>query len=683
MIFRFWICALALLVLPSARIALAATPTPGEMATASRWVETTLLAADSRKPFSFVYGAKDSQSLLKTWPHVTAVRQLDANRRQHRLAWTDPATHLEVRCVATEYADFPAVEWVLWFKNTGQADTPILESILPLDGIFTAGEQPGPFTLYYARGSHQRSDDFQPLETSLFVTGEQVVLDSFGGRSSDSYLPFFNLAKPKEDGIIISVGWTGQWSAVFRRGGPANILAQSGMEATHLKLATGEEIRSPSSLLVFWSGPGRMRGQNLLRALLREHYSPAPGGRRVVPPIALSPHAEFSFERCNAKAMLDGIEIIAGKKLPIDTWWIDTGWFNLVDKNWATSVGNPDPDAIRYPEGLRPIGEAAHRHNLKFLLWFEPERVMPETWLWRNHRSWLLEPPPNLPFELRYMRKSGFHLLDLGNPAALAWLKQKIGGMIGEAGIDVYRHDFNMYPLEYWRWNEPADRQGMREIKFVMGLYDFWDDLLRRYPNLLIDNCASGGRRIDHEMLRRSLPLWRSDMAWDDIDAVQSMQHALSLWLPITGMGSNSVDPYNFRSGMGAHFDLVLKYLADPNSLDAARPLLEQYAAIRHLYQAEYYPLTPYSLQRGVWMAWQFDQPATGEGLVQAFRREDSSVASSTYRLSALSPGATYEIRNLDEPAPLRATGKQLMETGLTIHLAKPRSAAVLTYRRQ
>jgi hypothetical protein len=66
-------------------------------------------------------------------------------------------------------------------------------------------------------------------------------------------------------------------------------------------------------------------------------------------------------------------------------------------------------------------------------------------------------------------------------------------------------------PLPYWRANDAPDRQGMAEIRHVEGLYEFWNDLLRRHPGLVIDNCASGGRRIDLETISRSIPLWRSD----------------------------------------------------------------------------------------------------------------------------------------------------------------------------
>jgi len=69
----------------------------------------------------------------------------------------------------------------------------------------------------------------------------------------------------------------------------------------------------------------------------------------------------------------------------------------------------------------------------------------------------------------------------------------------------------------------------------------FWDELRRRHPGMLIDNCASGGRRLDVESLRRSVPLWRSDYRFRD-DRHQGMTYGLSFWIPYHGTGASGND---------------------------------------------------------------------------------------------------------------------------------------------
>jgi alpha-galactosidase len=303
---------------------------------------------------------------------------------------------------------------------------------------------------------------------------------------------------------------------------------------------------------------------------------------------------------------------------------------------------------------------------------------MADTWLYKAHPDWLLS-PSNLPPEQQYQSRDGFYLLNLGNEDALAWLKGKTSEMIGSIGIDIYRHDFNMYPLNYWRNEEAPDRQGMNEIRYITGLYDYFDTLLHNHPDLLIDNCASGGRRLDFEMLRRTIPLWRTDLCWDNV-AEQCMTYGLSLWMPLHGVGSVSLDPYDFRSGMGTNFTTALDY-NDPAIWTTAIELLNQYKSIKHLFEGDFYPLTPYNTSQDAWIAWQFDRPDLGEGMVQAFRREKSIHESIQLNLIGLDPDARYFVKNIDVNDSEEMTGCELMDNGLDIYIENCPGAEVFIYK--
>ena len=97
------------------------------------WVQEHLLNPESRPPFSFVYGRHASESLLKEWPRTTVTKQLDSNRTEHTVVWTDPKTHLRVHFSAVVYADSHVVEWNIHFANDGNVDTLVLEDIQALD----------------------------------------------------------------------------------------------------------------------------------------------------------------------------------------------------------------------------------------------------------------------------------------------------------------------------------------------------------------------------------------------------------------------------------------------------------------------------------------------------------------------------------------------------------------------
>ena len=114
-----------------------------------------------------------------------------------------------------------------------------------------------------------------------------------------------------------------------------------------------------------------------------------------------------------------------------------------------------------------------------------------------------------------------------------------------------------------------------------------------------------------------------------------------------------------------------------------AKAAFDECRKIAPMMLADYYPLTPYSLQLDQWIAWQFDRPEEGDGVVQAFRRDRCNEAVQTYRLRGLDPAAAYEITNFDVTGSIRSSGKDLMEKGLAVEIRDQPGAAVIVYKRQ
>ena len=359
-------------------------------------------------------------------------------------------------------------------------------------------------------------------------------------------------------------------------------------------------------------------------------------------------------------------------------------WINAVTADWALTVGNFEPDPMRYPNGLRPVADAARRAGLRFLMWFEPERAMPNTWMFENRLNWLIRPPPGMPFNPNYMFDDGFHLVNLGIPEARAWLRQKISSMIGEIGVDIYRQDFNMYPLYYWRSQDAPDRAGITEIRYVMGLYELLDGLKEDHPNLIIDICASGGRRIDFEMLKRGFALTRTDKLWSP-SVQQNHTYGISRWIPITGIGADSSEPkliYGVRSGMGVHAVFPFNGFArsDETTWATYRHVLDEVVSLREHFLGDFSPLTPPPGGEDSCVAWQFHREELGTGLVQLFRRESCPNDVLSVRLKGLIGSREYLLKDLDNNSTWRLTGDQLMAQGLTVRLPLTRTAKSITF---
>ena len=159
-----------------------------------------------------------------------------------------------------------------------------------------------------------------------------------------------------------------------------------------------------------------------------------------------------------------------------EAFWLDAGWYaeaadHATGKNWYNTVGNWKPDPERFPAGFKPISDYIHeKADAKFMVWFEPERVYKGSQWERQHPEWMLA------------AGGDNRLLNIGIPDACKWLSQTIGNFLEENGIDYYRQDFNIAPESIWLANDTEGRRGMTEVKYIMGLYDYWDYLLTRFP---------------------------------------------------------------------------------------------------------------------------------------------------------------------------------------------------------
>ena len=619
----------------------------------------------SNLPFSFIYGGCGSDDLLTAWRKTSQTEKLDNHRTGHTLTWADKASGLEVRCVALEYADFPAVEWTVYFRNTGKKNTPILANIQAMDAQIER-EAKGEFVLRYGKGDTSRADLYQPVMETLSPKIRRRLAPA-GGRPTNGAFPYYNLQTPG-GGMFLAVGWPGQWAASFIRDEDRGLRIIAGQELTRLYLKPGEEIRTPLIALLFWRGDDGRVAQNLWRRWMIAHNLPRTADGKLPPPIL---HGNTSLEfnemlGANEENQKYFIDRYREEKVAITFWWMDAGWYPCRGQWWNT--GTWTPDKTRFPNGLRAISDHARKKGIKTLVWFEPERVTGGSWLGKNHPEWLL----------------GGRLLNLGDPKARKWLTDHVDRTIREQGIDLYRQDFNMDPLGCWRGSDGPDRQGIAENLHVQGYLAYWDELRRRHKGLIIDSCASGGRRNDLETMRRAVPLHPTDFNYGHLPAKQAFHQSLLEWIPYFGSNTvpvGKVDPYAIRSGYAMSVTLGYDLRRKDLDCDTLRKLTGEWRSIVELFYGDYYPLTPYSLGEEKWIAWQFHRPKKGDGVVQAFRRTRNAEPVKILRLGGLDPDAKYEITDTDAGTSRTIGGKELTAKGLSVKIKGRGGAVVLIYK--
>ena len=628
------------------------------------WFQEQLAGVKATLPFSFTYDGQPSAKWLAEWPGKVESKRLDDARTQHVLCWTDPKSGLEVRCVAVDYTDFPAVEWTVYFTNGGDKDTPILEQVMGLDAAVAPPRSVNQVVLHRLNGAPSAVDDWMPFDQPL-AAGKRIDFAATAGRSS-TVSPWFNVDWGS-GGIITAIGWSGQWcaSVEFKDG---RIRTRAGMQNLRTVLHPGERVRSTRILQLHWQGGDQFRGYNLFRQAMLTHIMPRIGGQLVVPPIVHLSTSFYELNDSNEKNVLSHLESIKG--LGFEMFWLDAYWtgpngFPNSMGNYGFPIERVEPND-RFPNGLKVIGDTVEAEGLGFVLWFEPERVASDTFIAREHPEWVIN-----------------SLFNLGIPEARRFMTDYLNAAIKAYKVSCLRIDYNIDPLGPWQAMDAKDpsRTGMTEMRYVEGLYQMWDDILRANPKLFIDNCASGGRRIDLETMSRSIPLWRSDNTCDMLDhqaktvalaAIknQVMSGGLNRYVPFSTVGQMGATPYLFRSG----FNAGIAFSEDVRPNNYPRDLLKQGIAegkrIRKYFFGNFYPLVESGVDARGWCVLQYHRPEQGDGMIMAFRREQAPDRTRVCELREINPAASYRVtryRAYEPEAPLVMKGVDLQKLEIAI----------------
>lgn len=630
-------------------------------------------------PFSFVYDGIPSKDFIGKWNFsAEPVAESEPGVVAYAYTWTDKRTKLEVVCQLKAYPAYNAVEWVLHFTNGGAADSPALQAVKVIDVDFR-DDSSDRITLHYADGTHVSKADFHPRKKVL-APGESLQISPESGRSSDNAFPFFNIESASGQGAMVAVGWSGTWYADFQGHAKNSVSLASGMKWLDTYLHADESIRTPSICLLFWKGEDRMVGHNLFRRFIVEQQTPKINGKPARFPISASFNYGDPFP-CNEYTCLTADYAVAiinrykQFKLTPEVFWLDAGWYAHSgdvenNKNWSNTVGNWTIDSVRFPDGLKPISDAAHRAGAKFMVWFEPERVIKESDWGVNLRKWMLD-----------AKGTDAYLFDLGNKEARDWLCRFIGDFMEANGIDYYRQDFNMTVDNFWAENDEPGRRGIREIRHIEGLYAFWDYLLERFPESIVDNCASGGRRIDFESMKRSAPMWRTDYHYGEPVGYQTHTYGLNFFLPQTGTGVDKDDRFTFRSSLGTSVVYNWKVTDRASSIIEMLRCQQEFREVRPYFYEDYYPLTTFDdmTSDSIWMAYQLHRPSDHSGYIVGFRRQEAPDSTITVKLSGVSSDKRYAVENCDTHDVVVKTGRELSQ-GLELSLPDPRSSVLLKY---
>ena len=344
------------------------------------------------------------------------------------------------------------------------------------------------------------------------------------GRSSNLHLPFLLSmlsVDPDSAGLFCGLEWSGQWYIQFDRLDARTSCLRAGIKCQGIILEPGETLRLPDVHIGFFSG-GPDGGSNALRRYLYRQVCAKHHGRPMLP--RLSYDHWFNIGNRFDEALLKR-EAKRASELGVETFVVDAAWFA---GDFPFGVGNWGRlDAVKLPHGLEPVAEYVRELGMDFGLWFEPERAMQDSDLYLEHPEWFLKVPESWTEEKMGSRGKHRHI-NLALPIVQDYLIQMVGSWIEKLDIRWSRWDYNIEPAKFWAETDPTLKI---QFAYLQGLYRVLDTLMAKYPDWLVEICASGGRRIDLGTLKRAHTCWFSDQT-NDPYLCRYMQARANRFLP-------------------------------------------------------------------------------------------------------------------------------------------------------
>ncbi len=629
--------------------------TEEEKESCRKWYDENILFAGTNginPAYSFTVGGKKLEYFLSHWffsvSEESAVGEIYRGGKTSYITLTHQKSSLVAIVEATIYEESASCEWTVKIKNTGEEKSPVVKNFYAADCVVPIG---GSIDTYFSKGSEPAADDFELLKSNLGLL--PAVFTANGGRT-ESFLPYFNFSG-NNGGVVCAVGWSGQWYASFAQTF-SGVRIKAKQESFKGYLNPDEEIRSPLVSLTFYEGDNSLKGFNAFRNYTMDCIYPE--GTK-----------QLTTTGCDLSGDLDAV--IASMNIVPEEWrdlldyfWVDATWFKM-KTSWGDSVGNWFTDPERIPEGLGAAGQHAEDMGMGLLLWYEPERCCVDTEVYnecKKHDGWLIE------------ESDDRNLVNFANDDCLEYITNLMKESLIDYNVKCLRIDCALSHLTYWqeadeRWGDSRD--GITENHYVTNFYKFLDTLMAEVPGLMLDNCCSGGKRLDIEMSKRGIPLWRTDYNCMDgegnskediLQATQAQTYGISFWLPYNGTCAYVKGEY-----------------ADRTNIISCSQLLDYYE-LRPYMLGNYYPLTYGGTDTSQYLAMQFDKEAK-EGMALIYKRENVSDETYTLNLNGLDREATYRVYNYDSPeTKYILTGEELMSKGMEITIEETPKAVIMLY---
>jgi alpha-galactosidase len=344
---------------------------------------------------------------------------------------------------------------------------------------------------YAGRWSGEMQQQRLPLHQGAITSASHGGRPGFGG-GNWVRIEGDNAGEVHGDALAAHLAWSGDHILSVERNadGDATLTMAARLEPGEIMLAPGDTFCAPRALVAVSA-----EGIASLRHAFHAHILGA-----VIPNTAASTPRKVHLNSWEALAFDQSLERLfalaeRAAALGVERFVLDDGWF-AGRRDDTTSLGDWVADPGIFPEGLAPLIEHVRGSGMDFGLWVEPEMVSPDSDLYRAHPDWCL----HLPDRPRLTQRNQL-VLDLTRPEVSEHVFASLDRLLADHDIAYLKWDHNrdLFPLA-----------GKGHAQ-VIALYALLDRLRAAHPQVEIETCASGGGRVDLEILKRCSRFWASD----------------------------------------------------------------------------------------------------------------------------------------------------------------------------
>ena len=513
---------------------------------------------------------------------------------------------------------------------------------------------------FYGRHAMERTMQREP------VTHGSHVIGSVRGTSSHQYNPMMILADENTTDqygncYAMSFVYSGNFKGETLKDQFGQTRALMGLqdEMFSYPLAEGETFYTPEVLLTFSGSGMNLLSQNLHRCI-RQHICRGKYKESVRPVLVNSWEASyFDFDG-------DTLYELAkeAKNAGIDMLVLDDGWFGKRDDD-NSGLGDWFVNEKKLGGTLGDLIKKINDLGVKFGIWVEPEMISEDSDLYREHPDWAFTIPGRNPVHARNQL-----VLDFSRKEVVDHIFDQICKVLDQGNIEYVKWDMNRSLMDVF--SRGTQDPGRVMYDYVLGLYDFLERIVTRYPDLLIEGCSGGGGRFDAGMMYYTPQIWCSDNT-DALDRLQ-IQYGTSFGYPVSAVGSHVSAVPNHQTGritslhtrgvvaMAGTFgyELNLGKLSEEEKMEI-RLQVEEYRKFAPLIQTGlYYRLSDPA--REEYAAWAFVSEDQKEVLLNVVLQEIHGNMTVNYvKLQGLKCSAIYR----DTETGKSYNGAALMEAGI------------------